>query len=172
MTAGGAPVPGGDIAIRPKPHPTFAVEIGYFITPNIAVSFTGGLPPKVNIEAAGTLAGLGRLGSTTYGPMTLTVHYHFTGFGRFQPYVGFGPTFMYVFRASDGLLTDLKINHAVGFAVQAGVDVMITQNWGAFVDVKKAYLRTRATGDLGGAPIRAKVKLDPLVLHAGVTYRF
>jgi outer membrane protein len=60
----------------------------------------------------------------------------------------------------------------MGVAFQVGADYMITDNWGVFVDVKKAILRTEATGFLGPAPIRADVKLDPLVLHTGVTYRF
>ncbi len=49
---------------------------------------------------------------------------------------------------------------------------MINRHWGAFFDVKKAFLRTTATGDLGGVPVRAKVVLDPLVVHSGLTYRF
>src|SRR5687767_10051337 len=77
--AAGYRIVGGDIAV--KSHLTFAVEAGYFFTPNIAVSFTGGLPPNVKIEAAGTMDGMGRVGATTYGPMTLTAHYHFTGLG-------------------------------------------------------------------------------------------
>jgi outer membrane protein len=170
MTAGGAPVPGGTIKVAPQL--TAAVEIGYYFTPNIAVSFTGGLPPLAKIDGAGTLAGLGRLGETRYGPTTLTAHYHFTDFGWFRPYVGLGPTFLFVFGNSDGAVTDLRVKPAIGFAVQAGAEFMLTDKWGVFVDVKKAYLRTEATGSLGGAPIRAKVKLDPLVLHTGVTYRF
>jgi outer membrane protein len=49
---------------------------------------------------------------------------------------------------------------------------MFTDHWGVFFDVKKILLRTEATGFLGPAPIRADVKLDPLVLHTGVTFRF
>lgn len=168
--AAGYRIPGGDISI--KSHPTFVVEAGYFINPNIAVSLTGGLPPNIKIEADGTMDGMGRVGATTYGPMTLTAHYHFTGLGRLQPYIGAGPAFMYVFDATDGLMGSLKIKNAVGVAFQVGADYMITDRWGIFVDVKKAILRTEATGFLGAAPIRADIKLDPLVIHTGVNLRF
>jgi outer membrane protein len=161
---------GGTISI--KSHLTFAVEAGMFVTPNLAVSFTGGLPPSIKIEADGVMSSMGRVGATTYGPMTLTAHYHFTGLGRLQPYIGAGPTFMYVFDDKDGVMGDLKIDHTVGFAVQVGADYMITDQWGIFFDVKKAYLRTEATGTLGGYAVKADVKLDPLVLHTGVTFRF
>jgi outer membrane protein len=104
--------------------------------------------------------------------MTLTAHYHFSGLGRLQPYIGAGPAFMYVFDDKDGIMGDLKIGHTVGFAVQIGADYMITDRWGIFVDVKKAILRTDATGSLGVAPVSADIKLDPLVVHTGVTFRF
>lgn len=170
MKAAGQNVPGGNIAMEPQA--TAVVEAGYFFTPNLAVSFTGGLPLHADIEAAGTMDGLGRVGETLYGPVALTAHYHFTGLGRMQPYLGLGPAFMYVFDATDGLLTDLKIDHAFGFAFQAGVDLMLNEHWGLFVDAKKVILRTEASGSLGGVPIDADVTLDPLVIHAGLTFRF
>jgi outer membrane protein len=163
-------VPGGTIKI--KEHMTFAVEAGYYLSPNIAVSFTGGLPPNVKIEAAGTMLGMGRVGATTYGPMTATVHYHFTDWGRFQPYIGAGPTFMYVFDQKDGIMSSLRVENAFGFAVQVGADYMLNDTWGVFVDVKKAILRTEGTGFLGPVPVKADIRLDPLVIHTGLTLRF
>jgi outer membrane protein len=104
--------------------------------------------------------------------MTLTAHYHFMNLGRLQPYVGLGPAFMYVFDDKDGAMSRLHINNTVGVALQAGADLMITDRWGVFVDVKKAFLRTEATGYLGPAPVKAQVTLDPLVLHTGLNLRF
>jgi outer membrane protein len=170
IRVGGALQAGASIDI--DPHFSAIVEAGYFFTPNFAVSFTGGLPPKIDIMGAGAAAPLGRLGTMTYGPSTLTAHYHFTNFGRFQPYIGAGPTFMLAFDTKDGALANLKVDHAIGFAVQIGADFMINENWGAFVDFKKAYLRTKATGTLGGAPVTSDVRLDPAVYHVGITYRF
>ncbi len=89
-----------------------------------------------------------------------------------QPYVGAGIAFMKMFNGKDRLMQNVKAEDAFGVALQAGVDVMINRNWGAFVDVKKAFLTTTATGTLGGAPISAKLVVDPLVVHSGVTYRF
>ena len=170
VTLLGAPVVGANVKIASQL--TGVVEAGYFVTPEVAVSFTGGFPPTVDIIGRGTILGLGRLGTATYGPSTLTAHYHFKNFGRFQPYIGAGPTFMIVFGTKDGALTNLKVNNAVGFAVQAGADFMFDDKWGVFVDVKKAYLRTTATGLLFGLPTKSAVKLDPLVIHTGLTYRF
>lgn len=170
IVLGGAPVPGGTISV--KPQMTFIVELGYFITPNIAVSFTGGWPPRAQIHGAGTLAGFPKLGIATYGPMAATIHYHFSGMGRFQPYIGFGPTFLLSVRTQDRLITQAKLDNALGFAGQIGFNYMINEKWGLFFDVKKAYLRSKASGFIGAAPLSAKVKLDPLVVSTGIAYRF
>jgi outer membrane protein len=170
MTAGGAALPGASIKIDPQFTPI--VEVGYFVTPNVAVSLTGGLPPRIDVLGKGAIAGLGTLGKAVYGPATLTAHYHFTNLGRFQPYVGAGLAYMKVFSTKDRVLTNIEMQDTYGPVLQAGFDVMINRHWGAFFDVKKAFLRTKATGTLGGAPINAKVVLDPLVIHSGLTYRF
>lgn len=170
IKAGGTRIPGASIKISPQV--TAAIEAGFFITPQIAVAFTGGFPPNPVIEGSGSIAGYGKLGSIVYGPTALTAQYHLTGFGRFQPYVGVGPTYMLVFNTRDGALSDLRISPAWGVVGQVGADLMVTDRWGVFLDLKKAYLRTAAKGSLGTVPIRADVTLDPLILSGGVTYRF
>ncbi|SIR32246.1 outer membrane protein [Rhizobium sp. RU20A] len=170
ITAGGAPVSGG--SIRLKNHTTGTIEFGYNFTPKLAISFTGGYPPTIDIYGEGVLAGLGRLGGMTYGPSTLTAQYRFTDFGKFQPYVGAGPLFMFVFDNKDGAMSNVKVKPAIGAAIQVGFDYMVTEKWGVYLDFKKSYLRTKATGSLGGAPVSADVKLDPAVIGAGLTFRF
>jgi outer membrane protein len=170
MAAGGARIPGADVRIPNSL--SFAVEAGYFFSPNFAVGFAGGYPPLVKVEAKGSINGLGTLGKVAGGPTALTAQYHFTGLGAFQPYVGLGPSLMVIFNDKDGAVRQLKTDHALGFAVQAGFNYMLNDNWGVFVDAKKVFLEARTRGTLGGAPIDATVKLDPLVVHTGVTYRF
>lgn len=170
MHAAGTFIPGADIRIPNSL--TFAIEAGYFINPNFAIGFAGGFPPLVKVEAKGAITGLGTLGKVAGGPTALTAQYHFTGMGNFQPYVGIGPSLMIIFKDQDGAVTDLKTDHALGIAGQIGFNYMVNENWGVFVDLKKVYLSARTSGNLGPAPIKATVKLDPLVLHTGVTYRF
>lgn len=170
MWAGGMRIPGADVRIPNSL--SFAVEAGYFLTPSIAIGFAGGYPPLVKVEARGSITGLGTLGKVSGGPTALTAQYHFTGLGAFQPYLGVGPSLMVIVNDQDGAVRRLKTDHALGVAVQAGFNYMMSEHWGVFIDAKKVFLEAKTRGTLGGVPIRAKVKLDPLVLHSGVTYRF
>lgn len=166
----GQPLAGA--SLRADNSGTLGFEIGRYLTPNWAISFTGGFPPQPSIYGSGTVAGLGKLGSILYGPTAVTAHYHFTQFGAFTPYIGAGPMFMFVLANHDGALQDLKVNSAIGAVAQIGADYMINQKVGLYFDVKKAYLRTESWGTLAGAPVAANAKLDPLVLSTGIAFRF
>ena len=169
ISVAGRPFPGANV--RVKPQTTAIIEAGYNFTPNWAVSFTTGLPPLAKVNGAGLIRPLGRLANVRYGPMALTAHYHFD-FGAFRPYIGAGPGFMVVPKNYDRALTNFEMRNAVGFVGQIGADYMISDRFGLFVDAKKIYLRTSAVGSLAGMPIKAKVKLDPLVLTTGFLARF
>lgn len=170
IKAGGSVIPGGNVSIDSSL--TAAVEVGYFVTPEIALSITGGLPPTEDVNGIGSLAPVGKLGELKYGPAAVTAHYHFTQFGRFRPYVGGGLAVMYVFGDDDAAATNLEVENAAGPAVQVGAEYMISDRVGVFADYKKAWFDTEATGNLGPAPFTADIQVNPSFLHAGVSFRF
>lgn len=170
ISLGGVEVPGA--SARADDNFTVGFEIGYRFTENFAVSFTAGIPPSTTLTGTGPLAGT-ELGRVTYGPAVLSAHYHFTNFGPlFQPYVGAGVNYTLVWNEKDKAIKNLKVDNAFGFVLQAGIESDFNEHWGTFVDVKKIFLETDATGTVGGAPASGKIDLDPWIVMAGVTYRF
>ncbi|ABS70086.1 OmpW family protein (plasmid) [Xanthobacter versatilis] len=167
---GNAPVPFSDATA--DNNWTVVFDIGYYITPNISLSLTGGYPPTTTLTGQGSLAALGALGKTTYGPAALTAQYHFNQFGAFQPYVGAGIAYAIIFNSNDGAVKNLKVNGAPAFVLQAGAEYAIDQHWGVFADVKKLFLEVDATGIVAGLPVQADITLDPLIVSFGASYRF
>ncbi|WP_278349848.1 MULTISPECIES: OmpW family outer membrane protein [Marinobacter] len=45
-------------------------------------------------------------------------------------------------------------------------------NWSANFDVRYAPFEADITGNLGPAPVQAKVEVDPTIVSIGVAYRF
>jgi outer membrane protein len=74
----------------------------------------------------------------------------------------------------DGGQSDLgqkiKLDDAWGFALQGGVDVELGKGWYLNADVKKVWLDTDASW--GSTGYTAKVTVDPLIVSAGLGYRF
>ncbi|HUB65008.1 MAG TPA: OmpW family outer membrane protein [Methylocella sp.] len=172
--------PAGVISnVASRPDYTLGLELGYFLTPNIAVALSAGVPPIAHLKATGLsltpILGTNLLGDVRYGPAMFLAQYHFTNFGAFQPYFGVGAAYLLNFgNISDGILTNLAVDQNFGFVMQAGADYMLTQNWGVYVDVKKLILATDVSGDLLNLniPIRTHVQLDPWAAGAGITFKY
>lgn len=167
---------GGDADISDEFIP--ALTLTYFFNPNVSIELFCCFA-KHDIDGRGTLA-FGELADTWIFPPSLTVQYHFTGMGSIKPYVGAGLTYINFFDEGVGAgaanalnAIDVDIDAAFGLAVQAGVDINLGGNWWLNADVKKIWLETDATWTTAaGAKLVADVDLDPLIVSAGIGYRF
>lgn len=162
-----------------RPNYTLGLEAGYFVTPNIAIALSAGVPPIARVKATGLTAagvlGTDLLGSVRYGPAMLLLQYHFTNFGALQPYVGIGAAYVLNFgNISDGVLTNFTIDQNFGLVLQGGLDWMLTDHWGVYIDGKKVFYSTDLSGNLLnlGIPIRSHVQLDPWAGGVGVTFKY
>lgn len=180
------PVPGYVLNLSNAVIPE--IDISYFFTPNIAIELILGTTPH-SISGTGALDGL-QVGKAWLLPPTLTLQYHFTQFGAFQPYIGAGPNYTIFYNTSGDnvpgvtplvpasiAVTSLSLKNAFGAALQIGFDYYVTKHVGLNFDVKKLWLRTDWSGGVsiaGGAPLPAsgKVDLDPWLIGAGVFYKF
>ena len=170
LKVGGVELPGADLSTFE--HHTPSVQVGYFLTDNIAVNATVGFPPTIDIFGGGTIGALPKLGEITYGPTVFTVQYHPLRSGVFRPYIGAGASYMFVFDTKDGAFGDLRVEEDLAFAFEAGVDMMVSNKMGVFVDAKKALLRPKAFGTFDGATVEGQTRLDPWAFSGGVSFHF
>ena len=140
------------------------VDISYFLTPNWAAELILTYPQKHTVTLDGA-----SIGTFKHLPPTLTAQYHFLPRATIDPYVGAGIN--YTLLSSVKLLNGAgRLEHdSVGLALQAGADVRIDDRWVFNVDLKKLQIRSDVT--ISGARA-SRVKVDPLLLAAGVGYRF
>jgi outer membrane protein len=147
------------------------LDFSYFLTDNIAFELIAATT-RHDVSASNTVIGHVDVGSVWALPPTLTLQYHFFPHERFSPYVGAGinATFFYGAHPAGGAVTQVTFSDNVGAAIQAGIDYNFTGHWFANFDIKQIFLNTTASID-GGA-IKAHTALNPLVIGAGIGYRF
>lgn len=170
FTLGGQPVPGGSLKLTD--NASIALEGAYYLSPELSVSLTVGAPPVTTAHGVGTLAPLGRLGAVKYGPGVGLLKYQYNGFGRFQPWVGGGATYMVIFKNKDGAINGVDVDNHWGGAVQVGADYMIGPKWGLYASASKLFLHTNGAGTFSGLPITLKATMDPTIVQAGLNFRF
>jgi outer membrane protein len=108
-----------------------------------------------------------KVGEIDQTPLLFSANYHFPTAGKADWYVG--PTVGYTFwgdlDVDDPTSVDPSTDGEFTYGVNAGVDVPLKGNW-AFTGGLR-YLFSKATADGVG-----EVDVNPLVLRAGVAYRF
>lgn len=164
---------------------TVGVEAGWFVTHNISLDVSTGVPFAVEVKTSGynpanpTLTNGTVLAKIIPAYVPITVLWHFDQFGAFRPYVGAGVAPGFNMGSQNALLTGVHVNNSVGVVLQGGADYMLTRNWGLSLDVKKtfSYVQSHQDGiDLGGAMIPANsyqhTHFQPWAFSGGLVYRF
>lgn len=175
-TIGILPESGGHTTIGGEPHADDAVvpefDITYFFTDHIAAELILATSPhEVSLKNRPNGAADMDLGETMILPPTVTLQYHFTPDNSFSPYVGAGINYTLPYMEKDGDDTDaLEAHGSFGYALQAGFDYWLDENWGLNLDVKKIWVDVDASVNHGA--VTGEVELNPWVIGAGVSYRF
>lgn len=148
------------------------LDFSYFFTDNIAVELIAATTKHDVYAVSSALGSRLAVGSVWVLPPTMTIQYHFMPHQRFSPYIGAGinVTFFYGAHPAGGAVTALGFDNNVGAALQAGFDYNVAGHWFLNADIKQIFLNTTASIDHG--LIKAKTALNPLVVGAGIGYRF
>lgn len=169
VAVGGVEVPGAQVRSDPQVVPSLSIT--RFVSPSIGFSLCAGIPPTIRYRGAGTLAAAGPLVDVRYAAPAATLV--FSPFRRraVSPYVGAGIAYLHVLSTTDRGLDAATVRNDAGPVAQAGLSLFPTARFGAFVDIKKAYIRTRVHGLVAGMDATTRVRMDPVVMQAGVSIR-
>jgi len=165
------------------------LDITYMITPNWGVELILGYSEhtvKAHKTADSTVRGLPTFSGssdvidTKVLPPTLLLQYHFAPNSNIRPYVGAGINYTYFFDEkvpSNSLVAasgdDIQLDSSWGFAVQAGLDVAINDDWFFNADVKYIDMKTQGHfDDTKAGRLRVNTDLNPFVYGVGIGRRF
>lgn len=155
--------------------PSLGITATYMATDNLGVGVLAAWPFKHDIDATGSIAGLGRVAETKHLPPTVTLQWHFTPSNTVRPYVGAGINYTNFFSEdTKGALAGhkLSLDDSWGLALEAGVDIDINSDW--FVSGQVWYLDIETDATLSGPTFNTNfdVEIDPWVVMLGVGTKF
>ncbi|WP_294539339.1 OmpW family outer membrane protein [uncultured Rhodoblastus sp.] len=165
---------------------TIGFESGYFVTRNISIDVSGGIPFYAKDSTKGfnprnpTVPNGTVLSQIMPAVVPITVLYHFDNFGPVRPYLGGGFAPGFSFNNKNAFLNNVSVGGAVGWVLQAGAEYMIDKHWGLSIDAKKifSYVEARGTSinlpGVGAVPavVVQHTHFDPWLLSVGFVYRF
>ncbi|MDN7128269.1 OmpW/AlkL family protein [Pseudidiomarina terrestris] len=179
----------GSTGVSVDNNTQLGITFDYQLDKNWSLELIAATPFKHEIHGTGSLAGL-KIGETKHLPPTLLAQYHFDiGSERVAPFVGLGVNYTTFFEEKvspelASVLTDLAVvtandsvdlalSNSWGYALQAGVNVEMTERWGLHLMVSRMAIDTVADVRINGTTIdSAAVDIDPTVAMLGIRYRF
>ncbi|MGO1502438.1 MAG: OmpW/AlkL family protein [Marinobacter sp.] len=191
ITVGGAPLlgPAVDAKVSVDANTQLGLRATYMFTSNIGIGVLGATPFKHNINGGGDLPGDLKLGETRHLPPTLTLQYFpMRSSSALQPFVGVGVNYTTFFEEKttadlNGAIgagsSELELDDSVGVAFEAGIDYMLSENFGLNAAIWWADINTDAKvkvyDDAGNYLTQTdefEVEIDPMVYMVGFTYKF
>lgn len=172
--------PGTKVDIGADTQPT--LFIGRMLTDHWSVEVPIGFGFEHDINGAGAIGGVGRIGTTKVLPISVFAQYRFLEpQSRFRPYVLGGLTYAYFYgeRGSATLNalnpanppggTTIDIDKRFGWSLGLGMTASITERWFLDFHYARTWLKTTTTLNSGQ---KIDTKLDPDVWTMSVGYRF
>lgn len=153
----------------------------YMYTDNLSVDLPVFLPFKHNLNGAGAIAGVGKIGEVSALPATIFLQYRFLEpHSTFRPYVGIGPTYAYFFNETGsgaltamtnpgGTPTTLKVDSQWTYTVQIGATFAFNEHWFADVFYANTPLKTKESLSTGQT---LDITLDPTTYGIAIGYKF
>jgi outer membrane protein len=163
------------VAIAVSDDTAISLTGAYFFTPGLALELLASTPFEHAYVVAIDGAAVGA-GSTQQLPPTLSLQYHFNSGGTIVPYVGGGLNYTLFFSQkstfdSNGPLAgaDAQLDDSAGYALQAGIDYMFTDN--LFMNLDLRYIDIEPDLKVNGTKI-GTVKINPTTVGLNIGYKF
>ena len=161
------------------------LNFAYMLTNHVGIELLAATPFEHDVKIKNTALGAanGKLGTLKHLPPTLSiVYYPLDNKSAFQPYVGAGINYTWIYdehvgsRAQGAGFSNFKAENSWGWAAQIGADYMINDKWMINAQARYIDISTKATVDnnaLGqGTRAKVNVDVDPMVYMVGIGYKF
>lgn len=178
----------GSTAVGVNTNTQLGLTFDYKFMPNWSVQLIAATPFSHDIKVKGSAIDGLKVGKTKHLPPTLLAQYHFMPeHNTFDPFVGVGLNYTVFFDEQvDGQLegaldalavtgaddnVGLKLKSSFGLALQAGVNVKLSDNLGLNVMLSKMDIDTTGRVQVNGSTIQSvKVNIDPYVAMLGLRW--
>jgi outer membrane protein W len=117
---------------------------------------------------------VGDLGYAQIYPLSVLLQWHPIDGGSFRPYLGIGGAYVILrdVEKSSGGVTGVAFDDPAGLVVNAGLRIPFSSRWSLNGDVRYVPVETRGRARFEGTRSSAEIHVRPLIVSAGMVYRF
>ncbi len=177
MSAPAKPGIKGDVGPDTRP----ILTLGYMLSDQLSAEVLLGVPYEHKLYGAGSVEGIGQIGTSEVLPPTVFLHYRLFGPAmRVRPYLGVGYSYVYFQKETGSAQMSAMMNpggppttytldskHTICLAL--GTSVKLSERLFADLMLVKSKLKTTASFNSGQ---ELPIKIDPTAISLSLGYRF
>jgi outer membrane protein len=159
-----------DVTVQVKGDTQIGLTATYMVSPQVGVELLAATPFKHKIEVNGDTAG-----TTKHLPPTISaLYYPMDSSSALQPYVGAGVNMTFFFDEAGIVKGDSlgSLSDSLGWSLSAGINYDIDDKFMANFAVWYMDINTTLDGTDKIGLDEDEVEIDPIVVMAGVGYKF
>ena len=114
------------------------------------------------------------LGYAQIYPISLLLQWHMSEGTAIRPYIGAGLGYVIVRNISRQTfgLRGVNFDNPTGLVVDGGLELSLSKRWSILGDARYTPMETRSKATFIGASSTARVDVKPLIVSAGIAFRF
>jgi len=150
--------------------------INLFFTDRVSLETkVAALESRLHLRRSGSdFVTVADLGYAQIYPITALLQWHMLEGTAIRPYIGAGVGYVImrnISRQTFGL-SGVKFDNPTGLVVDGGLELSLSKRWSVLGDARYTPIETRSNVTFVGAGSTARVDVKPLVVSAGIAYRF
>jgi len=164
---------GGEIDVESDTQ--LGLTATYMLSNRLGIEVLAATPFTHTVVATEGLSGLGDIADVTVLPPTISAVYYLTDGKKFNPYVGVGINYSFMYDEDGKGSFDgerVKIDDSVGVAIQVGSDFEINPRLHFNASVRWIDIESDAKLSLSGQTVETTADIDPLVYSLMLGYDF
>ncbi len=114
------------------------------------------------------------LGYAQIYPLTATLQWHMLEGTAFRPYIGAGAGYIILRNIKKDTfgLTGVDFGNPVGLVVDGGIELSLSKRWSILADARYTPIESKSHVTFVGVNSEAEIRVRPLIVSAGIGFRF
>jgi len=153
------------------------VGLNFFLSDRVSIEAkAAALESQLRVRIVGTdFIATANLGHAQIFPVSAVLQWHLSEHGTIRPYLGAGVAHVIlhdVNRSVGPSATGIHFKDPTGFVVDGGLEFNLSKRFGIYGDARYIPVETKSTASFTGTTSSVKMNVRPLIVSAGIAWRF
>ena len=151
--------------------------LNFFLTDRVSVETkAAALESRLQVRTIGSdFFAVADLGHAQVFPISAILQWHISEHGTIRPYLGAGAAHVIlrnVNRSVGSEASGIRFKDPTGLVVDGGLECNLAKRWGIFGDARYIPIESKSTATFTGTSSAVQMHVRPLILSAGLVWRF